>query len=111
MTLRFAGFARHLSIFFMPNRTVNQECPQRVIFNISVCSRRQQNVRYGRPKSDQIDASQRTAASCQLRLNATQQTTPYSITSSARSRMAVGTSRPSVLAVFRLTTSSNLAGC
>jgi hypothetical protein len=29
------------------------------IFNISVCSRRQQNVRYG-PKSDQIDASQQT---------------------------------------------------
>jgi hypothetical protein len=72
MTLRFAGFARHLSIFFMPNRTVNQECPQRVIFNISVCSRRQQNVRYG-PKSDQIDASQRTAASCHKRTLAPQQ--------------------------------------
>jgi hypothetical protein len=83
MTLRFAGFARHLSIFFMPNRTVNQECPQRVIFNISVCSRRQQNVRYG-PKSDQIDASQRTAASCQKRHYAVQQISPYSMTSSAR---------------------------
>ena len=35
----------------------------------------------------------------------------YSITSSARSRIAGGTVRPSALAVLRLTTSSNLVGC
>ena len=35
----------------------------------------------------------------------------HSITSSARKRIAVGTSRPSIFAVFRLTTSSNLVGC
>jgi hypothetical protein len=35
----------------------------------------------------------------------------YSITSSARPRSVGGTSRPSVLAVFKLRTSSNLVGC
>ena len=35
----------------------------------------------------------------------------YSITSSARASTAAGTSRPSVLAVLRLITSSNLVGC
>jgi hypothetical protein len=35
----------------------------------------------------------------------------YSITSSARARSVGGTSMPSVLAVFRLTTSSNVVGC
>src|SRR5262249_51374794 len=35
---------------------------------------------------------------------------PHSITSSARTRIVGGISRPSSLAVFRLTTSSNLAG-
>ena len=35
----------------------------------------------------------------------------YSITSSARASRVGGTSRPSVLAVFRLTTSSKLVGC
>jgi hypothetical protein len=36
---------------------------------------------------------------------------PYSITSSARSRIDVGSSISSALAVFRLMTSSNLFGC
>jgi hypothetical protein len=36
---------------------------------------------------------------------------PYSITSSARPRIDSGTVRPSWLAVFRLTTSSNVTGC
>jgi len=36
---------------------------------------------------------------------------PYSITSSARSRIPVGRSTPIALAVFRLTTNSNLAAC
>src|SRR6516162_6014214 len=36
---------------------------------------------------------------------------PHSITSSARASSVGGTSRPSVLAVFRLTTSSKLVGC
>src|SRR5262249_54927621 len=36
---------------------------------------------------------------------------PHSITSSARARRVAGTSRPSVLAVLRLMTSSNLVGC
>src|SRR5262249_48285227 len=35
----------------------------------------------------------------------------HSITSSARSRIAVGSSSPIALAVFRLTTNSNLLGC
>src|SRR5262249_19767041 len=35
----------------------------------------------------------------------------HSITSSARARRVDGTSRPSDLAVLRLTTSSNLVGC
>src|SRR5262249_53679677 len=35
----------------------------------------------------------------------------HSITSSARASSVGGTSRPSVLAVFRLITSSNLVGC
>src|SRR5215211_7642040 len=35
----------------------------------------------------------------------------YSITSSARSKIDAGTVKPSVLAVLRLTKSSNLAGC
>jgi hypothetical protein len=36
---------------------------------------------------------------------------PYSITSSVRASSIGGTSRPSALAVLRLTTSSNLVGC
>jgi hypothetical protein len=36
---------------------------------------------------------------------------PHSITSSARSRIGVGRSIPIALAVFRLTTISNLVGC
>src|SRR6516225_5712543 len=36
---------------------------------------------------------------------------PHSITSSARCCKNKGTSRPSALAVLRLTTSSNLVGC
>src|SRR6516162_5200331 len=36
---------------------------------------------------------------------------PHSITSSARASSVGGTSRPSVLAVLRLITSSNLIGC
>src|SRR5262249_40067928 len=36
---------------------------------------------------------------------------PHSITSSARARIDGGTVRPSSLAVLRLTTSSNVAGC
>src|SRR5438445_3284003 len=35
----------------------------------------------------------------------------HSMTSSARARIAGGTVRPSALAVLRLTTSSNMAGC
>src|ERR1700720_4411639 len=35
----------------------------------------------------------------------------YSITSSARMRIDAGTTRPSVLAVLRLITNSNLVGC
>ena len=35
----------------------------------------------------------------------------YSITSSARSKMDGGTSRPRVFAVLRLSTNSNLVGC
>src|SRR5262245_47296265 len=35
----------------------------------------------------------------------------YSMTSSARARIEGGTVRPSVSAVLRLTTSSNLSGC
>jgi len=36
---------------------------------------------------------------------------PHSITSSARSRIAVGSSMPMALAVFRFTTISNFVGC
>jgi hypothetical protein len=36
---------------------------------------------------------------------------PHSMTSSVRARIAGGTVRPSALAVFRLTTSSNVVGC
>ena len=35
----------------------------------------------------------------------------YSITSSARASRVGGTSRPSALAVFRLSTNSNFVGC
>jgi hypothetical protein len=40
-----------------------------------------------------------------------QQSQCYSITSSARASSVGGTSRPSVFAVLRLITSSNLVGC
>jgi hypothetical protein len=49
----------------------------------------------GRPQPDSCGAAKRS----------------YSITSSARSKMEVGISIPSVFAVFRLTTDLNLAAC
>jgi len=61
--------------------------------------------------SDRVGASQRSAALCQLRRNASQQTEPYSITSSARASSIGGTSRPSALAVLRLMTNSYLVTC
>ena len=48
--------------------------------------------------------------SCQMPLRASQQTTLYSITSSARVMSVGGTVRPSALAVLRLSTSSKLVG-
>src|SRR5262249_3374833 len=68
------------------------------------------HVRYA-SKSDQIDASQRSAASCHSRPSAPQQKNRYSITSSARCCRNQGTSRPSALAVLRLMPSSNFVGC
>jgi|SRR5262245_12710005 len=59
---------------------------------------------HARPRLD-------TSALCQSRLNAPQQEQRYSITSSARSRIAVDGSMPIALAVFRFTTSSNFVGC
>jgi hypothetical protein len=45
------------------------------------------------------------------RLNASQQGSPHSITSSARSKNGSGIVRPSAFAVVRLITRSNLLGC
>jgi hypothetical protein len=50
------------------------------------------------------------SALCHFRTHALQQRRLYSITSVARKRMAVGTVRPSVFAVLRLTTRENLVG-
>src|SRR5262245_14050809 len=50
------------------------------------------------------------SAKCHKRTNAPQQKHRYSITSSARASSVGGTGRPSVLAVCRLMTSSNLVG-
>ena len=47
---------------------------------------------------------------CHFQTHASQQSKPYSITSSARASTDAGRSRPSALAVFRLTTSSYLVG-
>ena len=73
-----------------------------VIFNISVCSRRQQNVRYG-PKTDQIDASQRTGASCQKATYVAQKIPLYSITSSTCASKIGESDSPSACAVLLLT--------
>jgi hypothetical protein len=54
-----------------------------------------------------IGFGQQCANSCREHV---QQTTSYSITASARCWRNIGTSRPSVLAVLRLTVSSNLTG-
>src|SRR5215472_1498218 len=48
---------------------------------------------------------------CQQETHAPQQNCAYSITSSARASRDAGMVRPSVLAVLRLTASSNLVGC
>jgi len=47
---------------------------------------------------------------CQEATYAAQQIAVYSITSSARASKVAGTSRPSVFAVLRLITNSNLVG-
>src|SRR6202011_1299178 len=67
------------------------------------------------PAPPDIPAHARSAALCQLRTHAVQQTTdavamPYSITSLAVICMISGTVRPSALAVLRLIASSNLVG-
>jgi hypothetical protein len=51
-----------------------------------------------------------TVAKGHFQTHASQQSKPYSITSSARASTDAGRSRPSALAVFRLTTSSYLVG-
>jgi len=65
------------------------------------------------PLCSQLRTCRRTAATdamCHFRTRASQQSKPYSITSSARASTDAGRSRPSALAVFRLTTSSYLVG-
>src|SRR5258707_7565841 len=70
-----------------------------------------------RPRLDKADARRldlgrgrvpgHSRASCEQH----QLPPPHSMTSSARARIDGGTLRPSALAVFRLTTSSNVVGC
>jgi hypothetical protein len=77
----------------------------------STSSRRSRHVCFA-SDSDQIGASQRSAAKCQSRLNALQQTAPYSITSSARAISVGGMVKPIKEAVFRLMIDSNsVASC
>jgi hypothetical protein len=67
------------------------------------------DVRFGALRT-QVGRRERSEM-CQFRTHAPQQAIPYSITSSARASNVEGTSKPSAIAVIRLTTSSNLIGC
>src|SRR5262245_11310926 len=61
-------------------------------------------------ESDRIAAQQQNDAQCQEATYAPQQTSVYSITSSARASRVGGTSRPRALAVLRFITISYLVG-
>jgi hypothetical protein len=62
------------------------------------------------PDDRTCSVSAATSQKCHFRTHASQQSKPYSITSSARASTDAGRSRPSALAVFRLTTGSYLVG-
>jgi hypothetical protein len=62
------------------------------------------------PRKRTLFTAARMSALCHKRTHALQQTAAYSITSSAAFNRSIGTPRPSVLAVLRLITSSNLVG-
>ena len=62
------------------------------------------------PNNGHCHVSVGRSEKCHFQTHASQQSKPYSITSSARASTDAGRSRPSALAVFRLTTSSYLVG-
>ena len=62
------------------------------------------------PQEQTSSAGPIRSEKCHFQTHASQQSKPYSITSSARASTDAGRSRPSALAVFRLTTSSYLVG-
>ena len=62
------------------------------------------------PLKADIKQTLRQSEKCHFRTHASQQSKPYSITSSARPSTDTGRSRKSALAVFRLITSSYLVG-
>jgi hypothetical protein len=63
------------------------------------------------PPAADMPPQRRWATSCHKPTYAVQQNRDYSITSSARASSVADTSKPSAMAVTRLTTSSNLVGC
>jgi hypothetical protein len=94
--------------------------PRRVCIRIKRCQIEMTAARAPNARSSSNSrrtlAPQGEAASCQQRTHAPQQmrrtvSKIYSMTSSARSRMPVGSSMPIALAVLRLTTSSNFVAC